>query len=590
MMRSAVVRSVDSAAGWCAATSVRGRVWSLAPDPGPCAWAAEAPQIAVDVARRRGIEDLTAFFRPTLAATMPDPFRVPGMEAAVATFCQALRDGRPMAVYGDYDVDGATSVAMVVRYLAELGIDCDFYIPDRLKEGYGLSIVGLDRLADRLSDRGAGFVVVVDSGTNSVNEVAYGKTRGLEIIVLDHHEPAPAFVHGAVNPKCSDAGRAFDYLCSAGITFLFLVAVNRELELQGWFADGAAIKPDLRRFLGLVALGTVADVVPLVGLNRAYVNTGLARMTDVTGIRALMEATNEHDLSVRSLSFVFGPCINAAGRIDDTSLGAKLLITDDPEEGAALAGRLVVINRERQGLQQVAAIAAVRAGVESGVIDLPVIVMNDPEWHPGIIGLTASRLRETFDRPAIAIGAGGKGSCRSVEGFDMGAAIIAAKECGIVAAGGGHPMAAGFTVEEDRIQDLADFIGERATGLVRPPVQVDLAVEAGQLSPALARDLEPLAPFGSGNPQPRIAVTGGLAVSVREITGRHLKVILRGPGGETEAVLFDGVGTPFGEALRQAEGRRCDLLGTLRIDNYGGTARAVLRPEDAMVSGFGLRS
>ena len=172
----------------------------------------------------------------------------------------------------------------------------------------------------------------------------------------------------------------------------------------------------------------------------------------------------------------------------------------------------------------------------------------------------------------------------------MGAAIIAAKECGILVAGGGHPMAAGFTVEEDRIQELADFVGQRAASLVRPPVQVDLAVEVGQLTPALARDLEPLAPFGSGNPQPRIAVTGGLAVSVREISSRHLKIILRGPGGETEAILFDGVGTPFGEALRQAEGRRCDLLGTLRIDNYGGTARAVLRPEDAMVSGFGLRS
>lgn len=585
-MRSAAVRSAESVVRWCAARSVRGRAWSLPSDPGSSAWAGEAPQIAIDVASRRGIADLAAFFRPTLAATMPDPFRIPGMEGAVAAFCQAIRDGRPMAAYGDYDVDGATSVAMIVRYLAELGIDCDLYIPDRLKEGYGLSTVGLDRL----SEHGAGFVIVVDSGTNAVEEVAYARSRALDVIVLDHHEPAESSVLEAVNPKCADSGRAFEYLCSAGIVFLFLVAVNRELEQQGWFSDGAAIKPDLRRFLGLVALGTVADVVPLVGLNRSYVTTGLARMADIAGIRSLMEATGEREFTVRSLGFVFGPCINAAGRIDDTSLGARLLITDDPEQASALAERLVLINRERQGMQQAAAVAAVRAGVESGVGDLPVIVMDDPEWHPGIIGLTASRLRETFDRPAIAIGAGGKGSCRSVEGFDMGAAILAAKECGILITGGGHPMAAGFTVEEDRIQELSDFVGQRAADLVRPPMQVDLVVEVGQLTPAIAQALEPLAPFGSGNPQPRIVVTGGLAVSVREISGRHLKIVLRGPGGETEAVLFDGVGTPFGESLRQAEGRRCDLLGTVRIDNYGGVSRAVLRPEDAMVAGSVLRS
>ena len=580
-MRNASARSTEVSASWCAATSVRGRPWRLPADAGPVAWAGDAPAVAVDIAGRRGIEDLAAYFRPTLAATMPDPFRLPGMEATVASFCDAIGAGVPVAVYGDYDVDGATSVALVVRYLAELGIDCQLYIPDRLKEGYGVSSLGIDRLAAA----GARYVLVVDSGTNAIEEVAHAAARGVEMVVLDHHEPGKTPVPGAVNPKCGDDAKTFGYLCSAGIVFLFLVAVNRELERRGWFADGAAIKPDLRRFLGLVALGTVADVVPLIGLNRAYVVTGLSRMSDITGIRALISATGEYDFSVRSLGFVFGPCINAAGRIDDTTLGAKLLITDDPDEAASLADRLVAINKERQLMQQTAATAAVRAGVESGVHHCPVVVMDDPDWHPGIVGLTASRLRETFDRPAIAIGAGGKGSCRSVDGFDIGAAILAAKEAGILIAGGGHPMAAGFTVDEERIQELADFVGVRAVGMVRPPAQVDLVVEAGQLTPVLAHDLEPLAPFGPGNPQPRIAVVGGLAASVREINGRHLKIILRCPGGETEAILFDGVGTPFGEALRAAEGRRVDVLGTVRIDNYSGVERAVLRPEDAMVAG-----
>jgi single-stranded-DNA-specific exonuclease len=549
---------------------------------GPADWTGDVSATAVDIARRRAVEDLGSFFRPTLAATMPDPSRIPGMESAVRSFCDALLAGTSMAVYGDYDVDGATSVALVVRYLAELGVDCQLYIPDRLKEGYGVSKLGLDRLADR----GVRYVLVVDSGTNAVDELAHASSRNIGMIVLDHHEPGVAPVPGAVNPKCSSQSRSWDYLCSAGLVFLFLVGVNRELEQRGWFTDGAAIKPDLRRFLGLVALGTVADVVPLVGLNRAYVATGLGRMTDLTGMRALIEATDEHAFSVRSLGFVFGPCINAAGRIDDTSLGARLLITEDLDEAARLAQRLVEINRERQSLQQLAATAAVRAGVEGNVNASPVVVMDDPEWHPGIVGLTASRLRETFDRPAIVIGAGGKGSCRSVEGFDIGAAILAAKEAGILIAGGGHPMAAGFTVEESRIQELADFIGLRATDLIRPPAQVDLVVEVGRLTPLLSGELEPLAPFGSGNPQPRIAVVGGLVASVRELSGRHLKVMLRGPSGETEAILFDGVGTPFGESLRAAEGKRADLLGTVRIDNYGGIERAVLRPEDAMVSGL----
>lgn len=562
---------------WCGPKSLRGKEWASPAEVDVDAPPGIRPEAAA-VARRRGILDVEAYFRPTLTSAMPDPDLLPNMVEAVRLVCDAVETGETIGVYGDYDVDGATSVALVLRWLRAVGRDdAVFHIPDRIAEGYGVSIGGVERL----HAEGIGFLIVTDSGTTASEALARARALGMTAVVFDHHEPdstAPDAV--IVNPKIS-GGRELDYLCSAGIVFLMLVAANRELERRGFFASRT--KPDLRPLLGLVALGTVADVVPLVGLNRAYVAAGIARMDAVEGMRALVRATGQTEYTASSLGFVFGPCINAAGRIDDTRLGTLLLTSDDRAECDRLAIALAGINRERQEIQKKMVDEAIVRAAAEGAGTAPIVVMHGPDWHPGVVGLAASKLREAFDRPAVVIGQYGKASCRSVEGFDLGSAVIAAREAGLLISGGGHAMAAGFTVDPAMIGALRDFLAPLAAVAARPPTAVDLVVPAGRLTPELVEALKPLAPLGAGNPNARIAVTGGVLRLVREIKGRHLKFFLRGPEGETQAMLFNGVGTPFGEELRRCEGCPVDMLGTAVVDVYQGVGTATLRPEDAVV-------
>lgn len=562
---------------WCAARSVRGKDWGV-----PASVSVDAPDgveaEAAAIARRRGVVDVDAYFRPSLVSAMPDPDRMENMAEAVRLVCDAVQAGGKIGIYGDYDVDGATSVALVLRWLRLVGRDAVFHIPDRIAEGYGVSVGGVERLyAD-----GVRFLIVVDSGTTAVEALARAAELGLSTVVFDHHDLGSIRPQAIiVNPKLSSE-REFDYLCSAGIVFLMLVGANRELERRGFFVD--RVKPDLRKLLGLVALGTVADVVPLVGLNRAYVATGVARMDEIEGMRALVRATGQVEYTVGALGFVFGPCINAAGRIDDTRLGTVLLSSDDSAECDHVAADLARINRERQEIQKRMVDEAIeRAAAEHAETD-PVIVIHGEGWHPGVVGLAASKLREVFDRPAVVIGEYGKASCRSVEGFDLGAAVIAARESGILITGGGHPMAAGFTIDPARVAEFRAFITPLAAAAIRPPTAVDIVVHAGLLTPDLVDALKSLAPFGAGNPNARIAVVGGIVRRIYEIKGRHLKFFLRGPHGETQAILFNGIGTPFGEALRRVEGCCVDMLGTASIDTYNGINTATLKPEDAIVA------
>jgi single-stranded-DNA-specific exonuclease len=506
---------------------------------------------------------------------MPDPNVLPDMPAAVAMVCDAVEAGTPIGIYGDYDVDGAASVALLLRWLRLVGRDAVFHVPDRLKEGYGVSVAGVDRM----HAAGVGLLVVADSGTAAVEPLARAAELGVATVVLDHHEPGTDLPRSVlVNPKIDD-GRPFDYLCSAGIVFLLLVGANRELDRRGFFR--AVEKPDLRALLGLVALGTVADVVPLVGLNRAYVATGIARMDAVEGMRALVRATGQAEYTAATLGFVFGPCINAAGRIGDTRLGTLLLASDDAAECDRIATSLAAINKERQELQKSMLDEAV--GLASAQAGAAVVVVHRPTWHPGLVGLVASRLRELYDRPAVVVGEMGRGSCRSVEGFDIGRAVVEARERGLLVSGGGHPMAAGFTVAPERLEEFAAFLLPQAAAVVRPPSHVDVAVPAGGLTTDLVEALRLLAPLGAGNPNARIAVTGGTVRRIYEIKGRHLKFFLKGERGETQAILFNGVGTPFGEELRRCEGCPVDMLGTATVDVFGGVAVPTLKPEDAMV-------
>lgn len=560
---------------FCATSSIRGKRWDLRPAV-PHEAPAGVPAVAAELAAARGFDPLS-FFTPTLRAAMPDPFVLKGMEEAVRRFCDAVEARRRIALYGDYDVDGATSTSLVLRWLRAVGSDAVFYIPDRLKEGYGPNADAIRRLKEEIDIE---FLLLLDSGTTAHGPLGVADELGIEIVIIDHHEPDDRMPPGTlVNPKRKDEDRSLAYLCTAGLAFLFLVGVQREMRSRGFFgADRPEV--DLRRWLGIVALGTVADIVPLVGLNRAYVAAGLPRMGEVLGLEALSKATGESAYTTQTCGFVFGPCINASGRIGDTRLGTMLLASDDRNYVEGLARELVETNVERQDILRGSLAPAIQ---EAKTMTDPVIVLYDPTWHPGIVGLVAARVKEAVDKPSIAIGSGGTASCRSVDGFDIGHAVIAAREAGILIKGGGHGMAAGLTIDPERIDDLRAFMAREADGFVRPPITVDLALRSGELTPDLVSALDSLQPFGTGNTRPKLAVVGGWVKRCMILKGLHLKLIVTGDEGENEALLWNAIGTPLGDALVGLEGCHVDLLGSPRIDEFGGRKRAVLSIEDAMI-------
>jgi single-stranded-DNA-specific exonuclease len=583
---------------FCNSVSVRGRTWAVRNG----AEVADVPvgvhPLAAGIAAARGF-DLERYFSPSLKAEMPDPSRFKGMDEAVRRFCDAIQAGKSIAVYSDYDVDGATSAALVLRWIRDIGSDAVYYIPDRMTEGYGLNSAAITRLREEV---GVEFILFLDAGTTAHEPLATAEALGLECVVIDHHDPdemrrdlekgdpekgylvpcpgevgIPATL---VNPKRPDEDRAYDYLCTAGLAFLFLVAVNREMHKRAFF--DTVKQPDLMGLLGIVALGTVADVVPLVGLNRAYVALGLSRMDDIPGLRALNVANGDVGYTAYTCGYKFGPCINAAGRIGNTRTGTLLLATDDLKEADDLAQLLVETNEERKAIERAAVDEAIERLEEFK--DDPIAVIGDENWHPGVVGLVASRVKDRLNRPAVIIGQDGKSSCRSVEGFDIGSAVIAAYKAGILVKGGGHTMAAGLTVLQDRIADLRAFLCDKAKDFVQPPVQIDVALKCGELSPGMVEAFARMAPFDQkDNPEPMVAVYGGWVKSVRIMKERHVKLFLAGEAGETEALLWNAIGTPLGDALAASDDKFVDIYGTAEINVFGGKRRGVVRIMDAMI-------
>ena len=591
--------STSNEVRFCNSLSVRGRTWEVrerhAVDQAP----AGIHPLAAGIAAARGF-DLDRFFSPSLKAEMPDPSRFKGMDDAVRQFCDAIMGNRSIAVYSDYDVDGATSAALILRWIRAVGSDAVYYIPDRMTEGYGLNSAAITKLRNEV---GVDFILFLDAGTTAHEPLATAEALGIESVVIDHHDPDQMrrdLVNGSaengylvpcpgevgipatlVNPKRPDEDRAFEYLCTAGLAFLFLVGVNREMRNRGFFSDGRE-EPDLKRWLGIVALGTVADVMPLIGLNRAYVALGLSRMEDIPGLKALNVANGDVGYSAVTCGFKFGPCINAAGRIGNTRTGTLLLATDDLKEADEVSQLLVETNEERKAIERAAVDEAI-SRLEQFKDDA-VMVIGDDKWHPGVVGLVASRVKDRMGRPAVIIGQDGKSSCRSIEGFDMGAAVIEAFKAGILVKGGGHAMAAGLTVTEDKIPELRAFLCEKAEGFVQPPVQVDVALKCGELSPAMVEAFARMAPFDQkDNPEPVVAIHGGWVKSVRVLKERHVKLFLAGEHGETEAVLWNAIGTPLGDALAKSDDKFVDIYGTSEINVFGGKRRAVVRIADAMI-------
>src|SRR6266478_1549416 len=475
--------------------SICGRRWRLrsgdAPEGQVIAERLALPEIIGRLLAQRGIDRnrATGFLAPRLRDQLPDPSHLRDMDAAVERLIRAVREGESIAVFGDYDVDGATSAALLARFFAAVGSQIRIYVPDRLREGYGPNAPALLRLRAE----GARVVVTVDCGMTAHLPLAEAADAGLDVIVIDHHVPEPTLpaAIAIVNPNRLDEESPHGSLAAVGVAFLLVVALNRALRLAGWYVNGRA-EPDLMGWLDLVALGTVCDVVPLFGVNRALVAQGIkvARHNANPGLAALAAVAGVSEpLDAYHLGFLLGPRVNAGGRVGAADLGARLLATDDPALAAELAERLEVHNRERRDIEAhtlEAAIIAIEAAAQS-----PVLAFAAAEnWHPGVIGIVAARLKERYERPAcvVALAEGvGRGSGRSIAGLPLGPAVIAASQAGLLINGGGHAMAAGFTVAADKLDALREFLVERlGDGLDREKLVAELHLD-GALSLAAAR-------------------------------------------------------------------------------------------------------
>ncbi len=558
------------------------------------------PDIVARVLAGRGVapDDVPDFLEPALKRLLPDPSVLTAMDIAAARIADAVVAGEPMAVFGDYDVDGATSSALFARYMRSVGADPVIYIPDRLFEGYGPNTEALRSLASR----GARLIVCVDCGSTSHQALADGKAMGLDIVVVDRGElgaelpPAVA----VVNPNRQDDLSGLGHLAAVGVTFLTLVAVNRVLRARGWFATRP--EPELLQWLDLVALGTVCDVVPLVGLNRAFVAKGLLAMArrGNRGLAALADAARlGGPAAPYHLGFLLGPRINAGGRIGDAALGARLLASDDPVECERLAAELDRLNRERQAIETVMLEEAMaEAAAEIGDGEGPsVLVTASERWHPGVVGLIASRLKDRFHRPAVAIAMQpngiGTGSGRSVAGVDLGHAIRRAVERGILQKGGGHAMAAGLTVEKARLGELRAFLEEALRRAVSGSEEADgLAVDAALSAQGATIDLiemvDRAGPFGAGNLEPVFAFPSHQLSYVEANGNGHVRATLRGHDGTTlKATAFRAADTELGRALVANRGRQMHVAGMLSVDSWQGRRQPALRIVDVAEPGAG---
>lgn len=540
-------------------------------------------------ARGVGIDETERFLNPTLRDYLPDPAHLKDMEAAVARLVHAITAGETIAVFGDYDVDGATSSALLHRFFSAVGGRVRVYIPDRQREGYGPNAPALLRLRQE----GAAVAVTVDCGITAHAPLAAATAAGLDMIVVDHHvaEPALPSALAVVNPNRLDETSPHGALAAVGVAFLLVVGVNRALRQAGWYADRPA--PDLVQWLDLVALGTICDVVPLTGVNRALVaqglkvlqrrsNVGLAALADVAGVGERLDAYHA--------GFILGPRVNAGGRVGQADLGARLLASNDPIEARDLAQRLDAFNGERREIEARVLAQAIDQ-VDREDTGSPLIFVAGEGWHAGVIGIVASRLKERYNRPAcvVAVADGiGKGSGRSVGGVALGATVIAARQAGLLLNGGGHAMAAGFTVDASRLGALRDFLVARVAaalgdGEVVSELGIDGVLTAGAATPDLVALLDRLGPFGTGNAEPRFALPNLRILRADVVGTQHVRCILGDGAGTTrlKAIAFRCLEGALGPALLHGQGRGFHLAGHLRADNWQGREGVQLFLDDA---------
>lgn len=554
------------------------------------------PELVARVLAGRGVgvDDALAFLDPTIRSLMPDPFTLTDCEKAAERIADAIKRNEKVAIFGDYDVDGASSSALMYRFLHHFGQDPEIYIPDRIFEGYGPNPAAMQQLAAN----GATLIITVDCGSTSHESLGAARDAKTDVVVIDHHQvgtelpPAVALV----NPNREDDLSGQGHLCAAGVVFLVLVATLRVLKDR---RDSRAYTLDLLSLLDIVALATVCDVVPLKGLNRAYVVKGLiaARHMNNVGLAALFKKAGlGGPVTPYHFGFLVGPRINAGGRIGDAALGSRLLTLDDASQAEVIAEKLDELNRERQAMEAVMlAEAEAEALFEYGDgTGAGVIVTARENWHPGIVGLLASRLKDRFRRPAFAIAfdsqGKGSGSGRSINGFDMGRMVRNAVDAGLLVKGGGHAMAAGLTVERANLGRLRTFFEEAAQKTVFQLVEnsvlkIDGAIGASGATLALVEQMEQAGPYGSGHSQPIFAVPAHRLRDVRVVGTSHVKVTLEAlDGSRLDGIAFRAADAPLGQMLMNVRGRQIHVAGTLGADQWQGQKRVQLRVLDAAIA------
>lgn len=538
------------------------------------------------LARGIGATEVADYLNPTLKRLLPEPLLLSDMHKAVERTRAAIERDERIAIFGDYDVDGSCAAALLCEFLTALGPPPRIYIPDRLTEGYGPNAPAFLKL----KEEGASLVITADCGATAVAPLTAARAAALDVIVLDHHAvdaPPPALAH--VNPNQPGDSSGLKHLCATGVAFLFVVALNRALRASGWYIANGIAEPDLREHVDLVALATVCDVVPLIGINRAFVRTGLARLSSLArpGFAALAQvASVTPPCTPYHLGFVFGPRINAGGRVGRCSLGVELLTAKTDAD--ALARALDVHNKERRTIEssildEALAMAAVQ-------VDSAIVLVEADGWHSGVVGIIAGRVKDRCNKPTFAIGFDGelgRGSARSVPGFDIGALVRTARDEGILETGGGHAMAAGVSLKRERLGDFRAFLAlHGASAETHSRVAKELAVDAvascAGSTPALIDEIARLGPFGAGNAEPLVALAD-VRVAFADVVGRdHVRLQLQGgDGARLDAIAFRSANAPLGQGLLAARGKVVHVAGYLRADEWNGRRRVRLQVEDA---------
>ena len=537
-------------------------------------------------------EDIKSFLNPSIKNFLPNPNTLMDMEKATLRTSKLINKKEKVGIFGDYDVDGATSTALLGKYFTELKIPYEIYIPDRKKEGYGPSIKSFKELIDK----GVKIIFTVDCGTLSFDAIEFANENNTDVIVLDHHQSEIKLpkAFSIINPNRFDDESNLQYLCAAGVTFMFLVSINRKLRLENWFTKNNIDEPNLINYLDLVSLGTVCDVVPLIGLNRAIVKQGLKilKIKNNLGLKTLLDICKiESNPSIYHLGFMLGPRINAGGRVGKCSHGANLLLDTDPKNAFKLASELDQFNKERQMLEK--DLLQKLLNETKDYSKDPVLVLSGSNWHEGIIGIVAARLKDKFNKPVIIIsidGEIGKASARSIVGFDIGSVIIAATQNKILLKGGGHKMAGGFSINIKNIEKFKEFVFRRFRNInedltSEKPLYFDSTISPAAVNLDFYNKVNNLAPFGSGNPEPKFIIENLKTVNSKIVGEKHIKSVLIGMDGSSiKTIAFNAVENDLGAYLLKNNNKIFNIAGKLSLNEWKGQSNVEFIIDDISVN------